>query len=195
MASVQNAVSIISPLTQNFEGYASSPYFDVNGYAIGFGNHFYSDGSSVDQTDPPISESDAIDLLNYWLTDTANRVANLLTVPVSDNMLAALTDLAYNWGIGNFEKSVLLQLINSGASSSDIVAQWNRTAVTAAGVPDLDLAKRRAQEADLATSVLPGALAVATSFIGSDQTIFLILGGIVLLIALPSLVKALKRRY
>lgn len=194
MASVQNAVNIISPLTQDFEGYASNPYFDVNGYAIGFGNHFYSDGSSVEATDSAISESDAVDLLNYWLNDTANQVSGLVTVPISDNMLAALTDLAYNWGIGNFEKSVLLSLINQGASPSDIVAQWNKTAITAGGVPDQDLVKRRSQEANLATSVLPGSLAVASSFIGSDQTTFLILGGIAFLVALPYLIKALKRK-
>lgn len=194
MASVQNAVSIISPLTQSFEGYASAPYFDVKGYAIGFGNHYYEDGSAVSQDDDPISEGDALNLLDYWLNQTAQQVAGLLTVPVSDNMLAALTDLAYNWGIGDFGKSVLLQLINSGASSSDIVTQWNKTAITSAGILNQDLVKRRRQEADLATSVLPGSLAVAASFIGSDQTTFLILGGIVFLITLPSLVKALRKR-
>lgn len=194
MASVANAVSIVSPLTQSFEGYASSPYYDVNGYAIGFGNHFYSDGSTVEATDSPISEQDALDLLNYWLNDTANQVANLVTVPISDNMLAALTDLAYNWGIGDFKKSVLLQLINQGASSSDIVTQWNKTAITSDGVLNSDLVKRRRQEANLATSVLPGALAVAGTFIGSNTTVSLILGGIVLLLALPYLVKAGRRK-
>ena len=32
------------------ESFSPVPYWDVNGYAIGYGNHYYTDGSSVDGT-------------------------------------------------------------------------------------------------------------------------------------------------
>ena len=51
MAQLQKAVAIAAPFTAGFEGFRASPYFDVNGYAIGYGNHYYSDGTAVEQTD------------------------------------------------------------------------------------------------------------------------------------------------
>ena len=85
-------------------------------------------------------------------------------------MLAALSDLGYNWGTGNVKKSVLLGLINSGAPQADIADQWNKTAITSAGAYDADLANRRIAEQNLAfsggTDVLGiVALAVAALFI------------------------------
>lgn len=145
-----NAAQIIAPLTSAQEGFSADPYFDVNGYAIGYGNHYYQDGTQVTADDPPISRADAYALLTYTLAQTAQQVAGYLTNPVSDNLLAGLTDLAYNWGVGNFSNSKVLQLINAGADQGAITGQWAQTAVTAGGKPSTDLVARRAAEINFA---------------------------------------------
>ena len=42
-----NAAALIAPFTASQETFSASPYWDVNGYAIGYGNHYYADGSAV----------------------------------------------------------------------------------------------------------------------------------------------------
>ena len=175
MASVSSAATIAAQLTAAEEGFSASPYFDVDGYAIGYGNHYYEDGTAVSADDDPITEARATQLMQFFLNQTAGEVLSLLTVPVSDNMLAALTDLAYNWGFGNLKKSVLLSFINQGAGQDTIQAQWKITAITAGGIQNSDLVTRRARESNLAFSSLPGAAAVLTAGIGSDSTVILII--------------------
>jgi lysozyme len=159
---LQNAIQTAAPFTANFESFSSNPYFDVNGYAIGYGNHYYMDGSTVDSTDDPISQTDALNLLAFYLNQVGNTIQGFLTVDVSDNMLAALIDLGYNWGTAGVGGSQLLQLINQGADPATITAQWNKTAITSGGVLNQDLVNRRAKESALAFSGAYGALDVTT---------------------------------
>jgi GH24 family phage-related lysozyme (muramidase) len=147
-----NAIQIAIPFTAGFEGFSPTPYPDGQDYAIGYGNHWYEDGTAVGYDDDPIDQPRALELLTYFVTQTANEVAGFIKVPVSDNMLAALTDLGYNWGTGNLQQSKVLQLINGGAANSDIQTQWLQTATTTNGVQSSDLAKRRIAEASLALS-------------------------------------------
>lgn len=150
--SVAGALSIAAPFTGQLEGFRANPYWDVNGYAIGYGNHYYEDGSPVELGDDPITPAQGLHLLNFTLSQVAAGVSNLLYIPVSDSMLAALTDLAYNWGIGNLGRSILLTLINSEASQDEIISQWQVTATTSGGQTNSDLISRRALEARLAYS-------------------------------------------
>ena len=153
---VNTAISIAIPFTESFEGFEASPYQDGTGYAIGYGNHYYSDGSSVEATDDPISQSDAIDLLTYYETAAANGILNWLQVPQTNNQLAALTDLAYNAGS---VYTSLQALINSGADSQTVANTIAKTAITAGGVPNSDLTKRAAARAALyltPDSLIPG---------------------------------------
>ena len=88
------------------------------------------------------------------MQQTFNEISPCITATLTDNQLAALLDLAYNWGAGNVCNSVLLQLINSGASSADIDAQWAKTATTSGGVNNSTLYNRRLSEDSLFDTVV-----------------------------------------
>ncbi|MFA5021101.1 MAG: glycoside hydrolase family protein [Patescibacteria group bacterium] len=86
----------------SYEGYRTTPYWDVNGYSIGYGHH-YSKNQSVPQT---ITSDQALNLFN---TDyDAARTAAESTFPnwlsLGSARQAALTDMAYNMGTGVFKK-------------------------------------------------------------------------------------------
>lgn len=142
-----NAANIAaSSITANAEGYSPDPYWDVNGYAIGYGNHYYSDGSTVESSDNPISQSDAFDLLVFYLTQNANAIASQLTVDISDTQLAALADIKYRCGTIT---NTLLNLINSGATADQVAAQIRLTCTTVNGQPSAIETTRAGLEADL----------------------------------------------
>lgn len=87
------------------EGYAQKAYWDVNGWAIGYGNHYYADGSPVRAGDV-IDQAGATSLLNSSIADTyAAGIANRIGEPYWSNMTAeqqaAYTSLAYNYGPGS----------------------------------------------------------------------------------------------
>jgi GH24 family phage-related lysozyme (muramidase) len=146
------SLAIGIPFTGELERFVPYPYWDVNGYAIGYGNHYYEDGSPVEAEDNPITKAEGDHLLAFTLNQVSSSVQSLLQVDVTDSMLAALTDLAYNWGVGNFQQSKLLGLINQGADQDRIIAQWQATATTSGGVSNSDLIRRRVLEAELAYS-------------------------------------------
>jgi lysozyme len=147
-----NAVNIITPFIARWETFSPVPYLDSGSYAIGYGNHYYEDGSPVTSDDEPITQDRATELLNFVVPQVAAAVAPLVSVDVSDSTMAALIDLGYNWGTGNLAKSKVLQLINSGAPPDQIASQWQTTAVTSQGIPNSNLVARRAAESQLAFS-------------------------------------------
>ena len=174
---VVNAVNIAAPITANFEQFSAYPYLDAGSYAIGYGNHYYEDGSAVSADDDAIDQNTAYQLMQFYLQQTASQIAGMFTVDVSDNLLAACTDLAYNWGTGNFQNSKLLQLINQGATPAAIQAQWQVTATTSQGIPNADLVARRAQEASLAFNDVSGPLDVGVLVLaGAFILLFIIYG-------------------
>lgn len=149
---ITSAVNICVPFTAGWELFSPSPYLDSGGYAIGYGNHYYEDGSPVTADDDPIDQPTAMALLTFYVSQVAGTIAPMFSSQPSDNMLAACTDLAYNWGTGNFQNSQLLKLINAGSDQGTITAQWQVTATTSQGQPNSDLVSRRAAEAGLAYS-------------------------------------------
>ena len=145
-----NAANIAAgAITASQESFSPTPYWDVNGYAIGYGNHYYSDGTTVDASDPAIGQSDAYDLLIFFLAQDASSIASQLTVDISDTQLAALADIKYRCGTIT---NTLLDLINSGVSPDQVAAQIKKTCVTVGGQPSAVEAARAAMEADLYTS-------------------------------------------
>jgi hypothetical protein len=79
-----NAANIIAPYTAGKENFSGSPYYDVNGYAIGYGNHYYEDGSAVSADDDPISQQDAYNLMVYYLEQNAAAIISALTTDIQD---------------------------------------------------------------------------------------------------------------
>jgi lysozyme len=153
-----NAIQIVTPFTEGWETFSPAPYFDVDGYAIGYGNHTYEDGTAVAADDDPIDQARAEQLLQFFLNQSANEVLSQVTVPLSDNQLAALTDFAYNAGSIT---PVLLSVINSGADIQTVAQQLEQSAITAGGVPNTNLANRRIAEAGLYQETGAGTTTIA----------------------------------
>lgn len=141
---LDNAVKLSIPLIVGEEGVRTNAYWDVNGYAIGYGNHYYKNGSAVKQGDT-ISKSDAYDLMAFYVRQFANDILPGIKVEISDYNMAALISLAYNCGEG-VRNSTLFTLINNHASEQEIEAQYKKTCVTSKGVYNPTLAQRRINE-------------------------------------------------
>lgn len=72
----------------------------------------------------------------------------LIKVPLLENPFSSLVSLAYNVGLGAFEKSTLLKMLNSGKEHEAIAPQflrWNK----AGGKVLTGLTRRRQAEIDL----------------------------------------------
>ena len=117
-------------LIKKYEGFSSKPYKCPAGIpTIGYGSTFYLNGNKVTMKDSPISEEVALSILITVVEDFSKKVEKLLKVPVNQNQFDALVDFSYNLGIGNFQKSTLLKLINNkdfvGASKQ--FKKWNKS--------------------------------------------------------------------
>jgi len=117
-------------LIKKYEGFSSKPYKCPAGIpTIGYGSTFYLNGNKVTMKDTPISEEVALSILFSVVEDFSKKVEKLLKVPVNQNQFDALVDFSYNLGIGNFQKSTLLKLINDkdfiGASKQ--FKKWNKS--------------------------------------------------------------------
>jgi lysozyme len=85
------------------------------------------------------------------LGEFSAEVDNLIQVEITDNQFSACVSLAYNIGIGNFEHSTLLKLLNVGrgtASAALEFPKWDR----AAGKEMGGLLRRRLAEQKLFNS-------------------------------------------
>lgn len=117
-------------LIAKFEGLRLRAYQDTGGiWTIGFGNtkNPYT-GEKVKQGDV-ISRQTAIDWLKEDIRIRVGAIKKLIKVPVNDNQLAALTSLAYNIGLGAFQRSTLLRLLNEKAPLTEVANQflrWNK---------------------------------------------------------------------
>jgi GH24 family phage-related lysozyme (muramidase) len=141
-----NAISIANDFIAGRESFAPSPYWDVNGYAIGYGNHYYEDGSPVTADDGSIDQARAAELLSFFVRQNANAILSQVSRPLTDNQLAALTSLRYN--CGTFTVAIL-NMINAGAEPAAIADKLRNTCVTSNGAFNESLFKRRELEANL----------------------------------------------
>ena len=139
-------------LVQKYEGFSSKPYLCPAGKAtIGYGATFYVDGKAVTLKDKPITQAEATQLLIALLHQFAAKLKPLIKVNLNDNQFSALVSFAYNVGIGNFQSSTMLKLIN--ASKFDQAAneflKWSKARVNGVLQPLPGLVKRRAAERSL----------------------------------------------
>lgn len=169
---IQSAVPLIGPE----EGFRGTAYWDVNGWAVGYGFHYYSDGSSVQQGDT-MTREEATAYLTTVATQKWNAIRGCITAPINENQAAALIDLAFNCGEGAVCRSTLLQLINSGAPPDQITAQFEQTCTTAGGKYLDVLYNRRVDEVSLFFSSVKQYVKAnpATVFVGAGL-IFALMG-------------------
>ena len=136
-------------LIKRFEGYSDRPYKCPAGIStIGYGNTYYPNGTKVKITDKQITREYANEILAHTADEFAADVLKLVKSKISVNQLNALTAFAYNVGVGNFQKSTLLKLVNLNPNDAMIAKEflkWNK----AAGKELKGLTNRRIAESAL----------------------------------------------
>lgn len=96
-----------------FEGIKLVPYLDANGWAtVGIG-HLIRKGP-VEPTDLPITIAQAYDLFRQDAKIEISIIGIYIKVPLNQNQFDSLCSLSYNIGVGNFMRSPIPSLINSG---------------------------------------------------------------------------------
>lgn len=113
---VTEALRLVMALCLRFEGLYPRPYLCPAGVpTIGVGSTRYLDGRAVRLDDPPITREHAMILLRHkLLTEFMPGVRKLCAQVDTPGRLAALSDLAYNIGLGNLKASTLRRVINAG---------------------------------------------------------------------------------
>lgn len=134
----QSGVSFI----EQEEGFQGKPYADAGGTDIGYG-HVLKSGESWTS----ITRLQAANLLASDLVPIEAVIAQYVTVPLNQNQYDALADFIYNVGIGAFESSTLLQMLNQG-NYSGAAAQFSQW-VNSNGKVSAALTARRSQDAGL----------------------------------------------
>lgn len=129
-------------LVKEFEGLRLTPYrCPGRVWTIGYGH------TRTVHPDMKITKAEAEQLLREDMAVAARGVMRLVTVPLDDCQFAALVSFVFNVGLGNFEKSSMLTLLNKGWYEQ-VPAQllrWNK----AGGVAMGGLTRRRRAEIDL----------------------------------------------
>ena len=141
--------SSIFNLISGFEGYASNAYHDSidppGVWTIGYGSIYNYDAGR------PVQKGDVIDkatALNWFYIEANQKVAavqQMVTVPINDNQLLALSSFAYEEGIAALRDSTLLNLLNSGADLQTVANQFDRW-VYSNGKKVKGIVERRAKE-------------------------------------------------
>jgi len=132
-----------------FEGLSLKPYLcPAKIPTIGYGNTYYSNGKRVTLLDKEINKQQAFEMFKVIADRFASKVSKLVTSPLNQNQFNACVSLAYNIGMGNFQSSTLLKLVNK--NHNDILIglefkKWNKVnKKEIAG-----LTRRRNYEADI----------------------------------------------
>jgi lysozyme len=129
-------------LVKTYEGLHLTPYLCPSRiWTIGYGH------TRTVRAGLKITPDQADELLNEDLRLIERAVQRLVTVPINDNQFSALVSFAFNIGIGNFEQSTLLRLLNRGwyEQVPAQMTRWNRANGEALG----GLSRRRAAEGRL----------------------------------------------
>ena len=116
-------------LIKHYEGCKLKAYRCAAGIlTIGYGNTYYPDGRRVKEGDV-ITKEQAAEYLPLILKTYAISVHDKVRVGINQNQFDALCSFAYNVGIGAFDKSTLLQVVNRERPFDEIEIQfmrWNK---------------------------------------------------------------------
>lgn len=140
--------SKLKDLVKQFEGCSLKAYKCPAGiWTIGYGNTQYENGKAVKEGET-ITLDRAEQLLEVILIKFVQQVGELVKSKVNQNQKDALTDFAYNCGVGNLRSSTLLKKVNADPNDKTIRTEfekWNK----ANGKVLNGLVKRRTAEANL----------------------------------------------
>lgn len=117
-------------LIKRFEGYSDRPYLCAAGKpTISYGLTYYPNGKKVTMKDSKITKEEGDEMFYKIVSNFAADVLKLVKTNITVNQLNALTSFAYNVGIGNFQKSTLLKLVNINPNDAMIAKEflkWNK---------------------------------------------------------------------
>ncbi len=136
-------------LIKTFEGLHLTPYLCPGKiWSIGYGH------TRTVRAGMTITPDEADALLQDDLRLAERAVQRLVAVPLNDNQFSALVSFTYNVGIGNFENSTLLKLLNRGwyEQVPAQLTRWNNANGEALG----GLSRRRAAEGQLWSATVWG---------------------------------------
>ena len=138
----------LKELVREFEGCKLKAYKCPAGiWTIGYGNTQYENGKAVKEGET-ITLDRAEQLLEVILIKFVQQVGELVKSKVNQNQKDALTDFAYNCGVGNLRSSTLLKKVNADPSDKTIRAEFEKW-TRANGKVLNGLVKRRNAEANL----------------------------------------------
>jgi lysozyme len=140
--------SKLRELVKHFEGCKLTSYVCSAGHnTIGYGNTFYENGVKVKPGDK-ITQQRAEELLDVILIKFVQQTNEVIKSSVTQNQRDALTDFAYNCGLGNLKSSTLLKKVNADPNDKTIreeFMKWNK----GGGKVLNGLTRRREAEANL----------------------------------------------
>ena len=140
--------SKLRELVKHFEGCKLTAYVCSAGHnTIGYGNTFYENGVKVKPGDK-ITQQRAEELLDVILIKFVQQANEVIKSSVNQNQRDALTDFAYNCGLGNLKSSTLLKKVNADPNDKTIreeFMRWNK----GGGKVLNGLTRRREAEANL----------------------------------------------
>lgn len=138
----------LKELVREFEGCKLKAYKCPAGiWTIGYGNTQYENGKAVKEGEV-ITLDRAEQLLEVILIKFVQQVGELVKSKVNQNQKDALTDFAYNCGVGNLRSSTLLKKVNADPNDKTIRAEFEKW-TRANGKVLNGLVKRRNAEANL----------------------------------------------
>ena len=138
----------LKELVKEFEGCKLKAYKCPAGiWTIGYGNTQYENGKAVKEGDI-ITLERAEQLLEIILIKFIQQVGELVKSNINQNQKDALTDFAYNCGVGNLKNSTLLKKVNADPKDKTIRAEFEKW-TRANGKVLNGLVKRRNAEANL----------------------------------------------
>ena len=118
------------------------PYWDSNGYAVGYGTRFGDTGKPI-QADEIVRKSYADQLFNRDVAACETAVNGAVKVSLTQGQFDALIDFVYQFGKTSFLTSTLLKVVNSTPNDYTAVATQFRRWVNVNGQPNDTLKKRR----------------------------------------------------
>jgi lysozyme len=136
-------------LIAGFEGLSLKPYMcPAKKPTIGYGNTYYRDGRKVTMLDEPITNEEAVKLLEVVVDSFAKQVSKLVTAPLNQNQFNSVVSFAFNVGVGSLKNSTLLKLINKDHNQIAIANEFLKW-VNIAGKKSKGLENRRIRESQI----------------------------------------------
>lgn len=139
-------LALAVPTVVYFEGTKLRAYLDPVGIPTICSGE--TQGVSLGQT---MTRQQCDELTTRRVTEFARNVDKLVTVPLPPARHAALTSFAYNVGMGAFQRSSLLRLLNAGQTKAacEQLMRWTYATRFGVRIQLNGLVKRRQAERDL----------------------------------------------